>query len=145
MALRPSSVLPAKRALLALLMSADELADAEVRLGLPAEEPTKATRAYVLTNLPRDYDNLTQQGGKTESYVIPVALEARIFDDEVDTLEETIEALGTVVFDLIEADRELGGACFDATVERIAGPVTQPTTDGWISQVTLEVRVESQL
>lgn len=145
--MRASSVLPVKRALLALLQGADEFAGAHVRMNLPAAEPTIATRAYVLANLPRDYEDLTQQGGKFESYVVPVFLEFRTYGEDVDpdAAEEAIEDLRAVVFDLIDADRELGGACRHASADRVVGPISQPTVDGWITQVTVEVTVDSWL
>lgn len=145
MSLGVSSVLPVKRALLALIQASTDFAGAYVRMNLPATEPTIATRAYVLANLPRDYEDLTQQGGKTESYVVPVFLECRTYGDDVDANEEAAENLVAAVFGLIDSDRELGGACRHASADRVVGPISQPTVDGWITQVTVDVQVESWL
>jgi hypothetical protein len=145
---RQSSVLTVKRALEALVAGEAEFADALVRRGLPEEENTAREYAYILPNLPRDMEDLTQQGGKHETYLAPIAIASKVIgntQDVYDDVEERIEQLVAVVIDAIEADRELGGACLDATAEQIIGPITQPTEDGWISHATIDVRIESRL
>lgn len=142
---RTSSVLPVKRYLLGLLTDSDiAAAGAIVRMGLPAEEPTQRVRCYVLTNLPREYAAVTEQGRPTaEVYTVPVFLEGRVIGNDLEAVEEQLEGFVGVVFDLIDEDPEFDGACTYAEVGRVIGPVTQPTTDGWISQTTVEIDVQS--
>lgn len=140
-----SSVKAVRAALLALLDGESELAAAARGLGPPAEEPTEPERAYVLRQSPREYGDLTDQGVKTETYTVPVFLEVRVYQDSQAAAEDRAEDLATIVCDLVEADRELGGACRDCTYETITGPASGPTTDGWIAQVTIDFRVESWL
>lgn len=142
---RASSVLAVKRALLALLQAEDEFSAATVLLGLPLEEPNTPERVYVLPNLTRSYVDLTEQGGKDETYSVPVRIEVRMFNATIDDLEQRLEALAELVIELVDADRELGGACQDAQVAEIEGPFAGPTNDstGLFGSVTVTVAVES--
>jgi hypothetical protein len=145
---RASSVLAVKRALLALLQAEDEFSAATVLLGLPLEEPNTPERVYVLPNLTRSYADLTEQGGKDETYNVPVRIESRMYTPvTVDQLEERLEALAELVIELVDADRELGGACRDAQVSEIDGPFAGPTNDtaGLFGTVTVTVAVDSWL
>lgn len=142
-----TSVLAAKRALRTMLLAEDALDGLLIRIGLPAEEPVLAERAYVLDNQPREYQSMSEQGGLAEAYVVPILLETKAFGDldhsetSRDEAEDRMEDLCEVVVSMVQADRELAGTVHDATVERIIGPNTAPTTDGWISQVTIEVGI----
>lgn len=142
---RPSSVQDVKVALLALLDGEASFASAARMMGPPAEEPSEQQRVYVLQQSPREYSDLTDQGVKTESYTIPVFVEVRVYDDTRTACEAMAEDFAMTVCDLVEADRELGGACRDCTFETITGPVSGPADDGWIAQVTVDFRVESWL
>jgi hypothetical protein len=144
---RASSVLAVKRALLALLQAEDEFSAATVLLGLPLEEPNTPERVYVLPNLTRSYTDLTEQGGRDETYSVPIRIEARIFNATIDDLEQRLEDLAELVIELVDADRELGGACRDAQVSEIDGPFAGPTNDtaGLFGTVTVTVAVDSWL
>lgn len=145
MSLRSSSALPSKRAILALIQADSEFTSALVRMGLPVEEPTELERANVLPNLPREYVDLVQQGGKHEALKVPVRIEVRMVGrDESDELEDRLEELAARVFDLVEEDRELGGACIDATCDQVEGPFVAPApaNDGWIGSITVQVAVD---
>jgi hypothetical protein len=134
-----------RRALLALIEAEPEFADAARGLGPPATEATEPERAWVLKQGPRQYGDLTEQGGKSESYVVPVFIEVRVYQDTQDAAEDRAEDLTTIVCGLVEADRELGGACRDCTFEEIDGPSAYATTDGWLAQAVVNFRVESWL
>lgn len=140
-----TSVLAVKRALFAALAAVDTFAGANVRLGLPMEEPTEHERVYVLANLTRNYSDLTTQGGKDETYGIPVRLESRMIGATMDELEERLEAMIAAVMDAVEADRELDGACRDATVTEVEGPFAGRMNDntGLFGVATVTVTVES--
>lgn len=144
---RASSVLAVKRALLALLQAEDEFSAATVLLGLPLEEPNTPERVYVLPNLTRSYTDLTEQGGRDETYSVPIRIEARMFNATIDDLEQRLEDLAELVIELVDADRELGGACRDAQVSEIDGPFAGPTNDtaGLFGTVTVTVAVDSWL
>jgi hypothetical protein len=144
---RASSVLAVKRALLALLQAEDEFSAATVLLGLPLEEPNTPERVYVLPNLTRSYTDLTEQGGRDETYSVPIRIEARMFNATIDDLEQRLEDLAELVIELVDQDRELGGACRDAQVSEIDGPFAGPTNDtaGLFGTVTVTVAVDSWL
>lgn len=143
----------AQTALVTRLQARDELSDALVQIGLPAEVPNEADRVYVAS-----VDDLTRAG-----HPAPLALDQGIFQENY-TLSVLVESHGTgssnddalraatsdrmwqivaEIEDELADNPQLAENVDRAWVEAIPAAFTMPATDGWIGKAIVNIHVEA--
>lgn len=142
-----TSVPDAKDALTAALAARSGLDGALVMVGLPAEVPTQAERIYFTGVEDLKRDRLGQQRFFAETYVLMVLVEVHQVD-RAPSGSATARRAWEIVDEItatIQIDPELGGVIDESEISSIPAEVTLPSTEGWITRITVRIDTSAKL
>lgn len=137
-----TTVVATKAALLAALQDDPDLDSAIVRRGLLLKVPRKRERVYLVGTRDFSRERLTQQGGHSETYLLPFIVEVEKAGPNVaDEVHDRAWAIVDTVVATVLGNPEFRAAVEDADLESIPDEISLPMDNGSITKIVGNVRI----